>query len=272
MPSSIRPSATWPDTLALPGHPAMPLRMQGDRDAAAGRLVLHLHGGAFTGGSLQCGEHLARLLADSGAMVASIGYPLAPTYRFPDAVEAGYATLEWLHAQRTRIAGAKAQIFLAGEEAGGNLAAAIALMARDRGVAPPAGLLLVAPMLDPCTATASQRAAQGAQVRCRFAEGWANYLRSPRDAEHPYAVPAFAQRLAGLPPTLVLAGEDDPMRDEAMAFARRLEQAGVCVRTGLIPATGWPESLKNPPGPCPCAVAVQEQFKRFLAAPTPQPS
>jgi acetyl esterase len=272
MPSSIRLSAAWPDTLALPGHPAMPLRVQGYRDSAAGRLVLHLHGGAFTGGSLQCGEHLARLLADSGAMVASIGYPLAPTYRFPDAVEAGYATLEWLHAQRTRIAGAKAQIFLAGEEAGGNLAAAIALMARDRAAPPLAGLLLVAPMLDPCTATASQRAAQGAQVRCRFAEGWANYLRSPRDAEHPYAVPAFAQRLAGLPPTLVLAGEDDPMRDEAMAFARRLEQAGVCVRTGLIPATGWPESLKNPPGPCPCAVAVQEQFKRFLAAPTPQPS
>ena len=132
MPSSIRLSAAWPDTLALPGHPAMPLRVQGYRDAAAGRLVLHLHGGAFTGGGLQSGECLAQLLADSGAMVASIGYPLAPTYRFPDAVEAGYATLEWLHAQRTRIAGPKAQLFLAGEEAGGNLAAAIALMARDR--------------------------------------------------------------------------------------------------------------------------------------------
>jgi acetyl esterase/lipase len=109
-------------------------------------------------------------------------------------------------------------------------------------------------------------------VQCRFAQGWSQYLRSPRDAEHPYAVPAFAQRLAGLPPTLVLAGEDDPMRDEAMAFARRLEQAGVSVRTGLIPATGWPESLEKPPEPCPCAVAVQEQFMRFLAAPVPQPS
>ena len=127
-------------------------------------------------------------------------------------------------------------------------------------------------MLDPCTATASQRAAQGAQVQCRFAEGWVQYLRGPRDAEHPYAVPAFAQRLAGLPPTLVLAGEDDPMRDEATAFARRLEQQGVCVRTGLIPATGWPESLQQPPGPCPCGQAVQDQFTRFLAAFAPQPS
>jgi acetyl esterase len=272
MQSSIRLSAAWPDTLALPGHPAMPLRVQGYRDTGAGRLVLHLHGGAFTGGGLQSGECLAQLLADSGAMVASIGYPLAPTHRFPVAVEAGYAALEWLYAQRTRIAGPKAQLFLAGEEAGGNLAAAIALMARDRAAPPLAGLMLVAPMLDPCTATASQRAAKGAQVQCRFAEGWAQYLRSPRDAEHPYAVPAYAQRLAGLPPTLVLAGEDDAMRDEAMAFSRRLEQAGVCVRTGLIPATGWPESLEKPPEPCPCAVAVQEQFTRFLAAPVPQPS
>ena len=272
MQTSIRLSAAWPDTLALPGHPAMPLRVQGYRDAAAGRLVLHLHGGAFTSGGLQSGECLAQLLADSGAMVASIGYPLAPTHRFPDAVEAGYAALEWLYAQRTRIAGPKAQLFLAGEEAGGNLAAAIALMARDRAAPPLAGLMLVAPMLDPCTATASQRAAQGSQVQCRFAEGWAQYLRSPRDAEHPYAVPAYAQRLAGLPPTLVLAGEDDPMRDEAMAFARRLEQAGVSVRTGLIPATGWPESLEKPPEPCPCAVAVQDQIMRFLAAPVPQPS
>jgi acetyl esterase len=272
MRSSIPPSAAWPDTLALPGHAPMPLRVEGHREAAAGRLVLHLHGGAFTGGGLRSGECLAQLLVDSGAMVASIGYPLAPAHGFPEAVEAGYAALEWLYGQRTRIAGTKAQLFVAGEEAGGNLAAAIALMARDRAAPPLAGMLLVTPMLDPCTATASQRAAQGAQVQCRFAEGWVQYLRSPLDAEHPYAVPAFAQRLAGLPPTLVLAGEDDPMRDEAIAFARRLEQQGVRVHTGLIPATGWPESLQQPPGPCPCAQAVQDQFTRFFAAPTPQPS
>ncbi|HEX2545246.1 MAG TPA: alpha/beta hydrolase, partial [Ramlibacter sp.] len=211
----------------------MALRVQGERRAAAGRIVLHLHGGAFTGGGLEAGACLAQLLAEAGAIVVSIAYPLAPDHRFPDALEAGYAALTWVHAQRARLGGAKARVFLAGEEAGGNLAAAIALMARDRAAPPLAGLLLVAPMLDPCTATASQREAQGEQVACRFAHGWGQYLRSPRDAEHPYAVPAYAQRLAGLPPTLVLAGEDDPMRDEAMAFARRLQQSEVCVRTGL---------------------------------------
>jgi len=250
----------------------MRLRVQGDRRTAAGRIVLHLHGGAFTGGGLDSGECLAGLLAGAGAMVVSIAYPLAPGHPFPEAVEAGHAALAWVHEQRSRIAGPRARVFLAGEEAGGNLAAAIALMARDRAAPPLAGLLLVTPMLDPCTASASQRAAQGEQVQCRFAEGWSQYLRSPRDAEHPYAVPAFAQRLAGLPPTLVLAGEDDPMRDEAMTFARRLQQAGVTVQTGLIPATGWPESLERSTEPCPCAAAAQAQFARFLAAPTPQPS
>lgn len=261
-----------PESLQLPGHAPMALRLHGDKRAAAGRVVLHLHGGAFTGGGLDSGECLAQLLADSGALVLSIAYPLAPAHPFPQALEAGYAALEWLHQQRARIAGPKAQVFVAGEEAGGNLAAAIALVARDRAAPPVAGLLLVAPMLDPCTATASQREAQGAAVQCRFAQGWSQYLRNPRDAEHPYAVPAYAQRLAGLPPTLVLAGEDDPMRDEAMAFARRLEQAGVAVRTGLIPATGWPESLETADAPCPCAAVVQGEFARFLAAPVPQPS
>ncbi|NML46223.1 alpha/beta hydrolase [Ramlibacter sp. G-1-2-2] len=261
-----------PDLLELPGHAPMALRLHGDKRAAAGRLVLHLHGGAFTGGGLDSGECLAQLLAESGALVLSIAYPLAPEHPFPQAVEAGYAALSWLHQQRARIAGPKAQVFLAGEEAGGNLAAAIALVARDRAAPPLAGLVLVTPMLDPCTASASQRQAQGAEVQCRFAQGWGQYLPNPRDAEHPYAVPAYAQRLAGLPPTLVLAGEDDPMRDEATAFARRLEQAGVAVRTALVPATGWPESLETVAEPCPCAAVVQGEFARFLAAPVPQPS
>lgn len=271
MPSSpILPAVASP--LVLPGHAPMQVRVHGRRRPGVNRLVLHLHGGAFTSGDVDSGECLAQLLADSGAIVVTIGYPLAPAHPFPQAVEAGHAALAWLHKERTRLAGAKAQLFVAGEEAGGNLAAAIALMARDRDGPPLAGVLLVAPMLDPCTATASQREAMGDCVACKFTEGWSRYLANPRDAVHPYAVPAHAQRLAGLPPTLVLAGEDDPMRDEAMAYAERLRKAAVPVRTGLIPATGWPESLERPSEPCACAVAVRAQFEAFLAAPVPTPS
>ena len=273
MPSTVTPLPVVASPLALPGHAPLPLRLYGRRGAGGGQaLVLHLHGGAFTGGDLDSGECLAQLLAEAGAVVVSIAYPLAPAHPFPDAVEAGHAALAWLHKERNRLAGARARVFVAGEEAGANIAAAVAMMARDRDAPPLAGLVLVAPMLDPCTATPSQRKAQGEAVQCRFAAGWGQYLRNPRDAEHPYAVPAHATRLAGLPPTLVLAGEDDPMRDEATAFGRRLTQAGVSVRTGLIPATGWPQTLERPAEPCPCAVAVRSAFEEFFAAPTPPPS
>jgi acetyl esterase len=269
MPSTPAPTAAT-SQLALPGLAAMPLRILGRRQGTQA-LVLHLHGGAFTGGDLDSGECLARLLADAGAVVVSLGYPLAPAHPFPQAVEAAYAALEWLHKNRRRLAGTGARLFLAGEEAGGNLAAAVALMARDRAAPGLAGVVLVAPMLDPCTATASQREAMGAHVGCKWTEGWQHYLRRPMDTEHPYAVPAFAQRLAGFPPALVLAGADDPMRDEALAFAERLRQAGVTVRTQLFPATGWPESLEQVHEACPCAAAVQGELAAFLNAPTPPP-
>ncbi|HEY8360662.1 MAG TPA: alpha/beta hydrolase [Ramlibacter sp.] len=248
----------------------MAVRLQGTR---AGRgpnpLVLHLHGGAFIGGDLDTGECFAQLLARAGGVVVSIAYPLAPAHPFPQAVEAAYAALVWISEQRARLAGARAPLFVAGEEAGGNLAAAVAAMARDRAEFTLAGQILVTPMLDPCNAMPSQRKAVGEQVQCRWSEGWGAYLRGPMDAEHPYAVPAHAQRLARLPPALVLAGEDDPMRDEAVAYAKRLQDAGIPVRTALIPATGWPESLEAPPHPCPCEAAVVEHLRAFLHAPEP---
>jgi acetyl esterase len=258
--------------LVLAGHAPMQVRIAGRRTRGkAVPLVLHLHGGAFTGGGVEAGECLSTLLADVGAVVVTIAYPLAPEHPFPAAVEASYAALEWTHGVRGRLAGARAPLFVAGEEAGGNIAAGVAMMARDRGRPELAGLVLVAPMLDPCTATPSQREAVGEQVECKWSTGWRKYLCRPLDAEHPYAVPARAQRLAGLPPTLVLAGEDDPMRDEAMAFAARLAQAGVPVRSGMVPATGWPESLEKPVHPCPCAQVVRSHLEGFLTAPTPPP-
>ena len=256
----------------LPGRAPLPVRIQGRRERGRAKpLVLHLHGGAFTSGDLESGRWLAELLAEAGAVVVSVAYPLAPAHPFPEAVEASYAALAWMHGERGRLSGARAPVYVAGEEAGGNLAAAVAMMARDRAELLLSGLILVAPMLDPCTATPSHRAAVGDDVQCRWSAGWSQYLRRPMDAEHPYAVPAHAQRLAGLPPALILAGEDDPMRDEAMAFAERLRRASIPVRTGLIPATGWPQALEQPPGPCPCAEAACAELQAFLQAPTPPP-
>ncbi|RYY59648.1 MAG: alpha/beta hydrolase [Comamonadaceae bacterium] len=263
-------SPTVASPLLLPGQPPLPLRLHGARQGRGPTpVVLHLHGGAFIAGDLDSGECFAQLLAKAGAVVVSVAYPLAPAHPFPQAAEAAYAALAWLWGQRGTLGGTRAPLFVAGEEAGGNLAAAVSAMARDRAEVELAGQILVAPMLDPCTAMPSQREAAGDEVHCRWSLGWSQYLRCPMDAEHPYAVPALAQRLAGLPPALVLAGEDDPMRDEAVAYAKRLEQAGIAVQTFLIPATGWPESLEAPPHPCPCEATVVEHLRAFLNAPEP---
>ena len=237
-------------------------------------LVLHFHGGSFTTGDLDSGAQLALLMVEAGAIVASFDYPLAPEHRFPDAVEAGYSALEWLYRQRTSLAGREAPLYIAGEEAGGNLAAAVSMMVRDRRHPPLAGQILVAPMLDPCTAMPSLRDKLGEQVECRWAEGWGAYLRGPMDAEHPYAVPAHAQRLADLPRTLVLTGHDDPMRDEAGAYAKRLRAAGVSVTCSMLEEpTGWPESLEQGPvDECPCAEQARCRLAEFFQAPTPPPS
>ncbi|MCV0439389.1 MAG: alpha/beta hydrolase [Hydrogenophaga sp.] len=261
-------------TLSVPGTPALELRVWGRKPRGhAVPLVLHFHGGAFVSGDLDSGACLAELLARSGAVVASLAYPLAPAHRFPDAVEAGYTALEWLYKQRTRLAGKDAPLFVAGEEAGGNIAAAVAMMVRDRAHPPLAGQILVAPMLDPCNATASLRQTMGKATCCKWMDGWQQYLRGPMDAEHPYAVPCRAQRLAGLPPTLILTGDDDPMRDEALAYAERLREAGIAVHGGVLqPATGWPDSLsESPVEACPCAGEVREHLRAFYQAATPPP-
>lgn len=220
------------------------LRIYGAKGSA---LVLHFHGGSFVTGSLASGGAVAQVLADAGAAVVSVDYPLAPARPFPQAVEAGYAALLWLDRQRKRLASADAPLFVAGEEAGGNLAAAVAMISRDRGGPALAGQILLSPMLDVCVATASQRDARSGPVGCPCADGWRAYLASATDALHPYAAPGESMRLAGLPRTLLITSQDDPLRDETLAYAQRLRVAGIAACSSVLPiTTGWPASYQLP--------------------------
>jgi acetyl esterase len=223
----------------------IPARIYGT--AAAPRsapLVLHLHGGAFVGGSLDSGRTVSSLLAHAGAVVVSVDYPLAPAQQFPHPLQAAYRALSHLHKSRTNWVSKKSGIFVAGEEAGGNLAAALALMARDQQAPPLAGQILLSPMLDPCMATCSIRQAEAGPVGCQWADGWHQYLRSADKAAHPYAAPLGSSRLAGVAPALVLTAQDDPMRDESVTYARRLRESGVVVQEHVLAGpTGWPNAL-----------------------------
>lgn len=229
-------------------------------------LVLHLPGGAFM--DTPQDRPVAALLAEAGAVVVSSDYPVGVAHPFPDAVEAMYALLWHLNDNRGRWAARSSKLFVAGEEAGGNLAAALTLMARDRLGPPIAGQILLSPMLDAGMATCSFRDAEAGPVGCKWADGWTAYLHGAENAAHPYAAPACGSRLQGLPPALVMTTPDDPMRDESLAYARRLREAGVSIHVRALAAHDWPDALAGPAHPD-WADKVRSEFANFFAAVTP---
>ena len=252
--------------LLIDAEPALRASVHRPRDGAVHALVLHLHGGAFTARLPDTCASVADLIADAGAVVVSLDYPLAPEHPFPKPAEAAYAALDWLARHRRQLAAGQAPLVVAGEEAGGNLAAAAALMARDRAGPALDGAILLSPMLDVCVATASQRRANAGPVGCPWADGWRQYLSQACDASHPYAAPGASMRLSGLPETLLLTAVDDAMCDETRGFARRLRDAGVPVHESVLPlATGWPASYRKTHDQRPAwAQAVVDQTHRFL--------
>lgn len=269
--SKSRPAAISRREVTLAARP-VPLAARIYAAEGAGKspvLVMHLHGGTFNDGSLDTGEAVATMLARAGAAVVSVEYPLAPEHRFPDMLELAFGGLEAISKNRSRWAAKGAQLYVAGEEAGGNLAAALAMMARDRQGPPLAGQILLSPMLDSCLGTYSLREAEGGPVGCRWADGWHDYLGSPDKAGHPYAAPLGASRLAGLAPALLITAEDDPMRDEAVDYGRRLQEAGVAARCHVQPApSNWPEAYAEGPreGSCLCLACDHvSKFYEFTA-------
>ncbi len=233
-------------------------------------LVLHLHGGSFVYGSLDAGHTVSTLLAEAGAVVVSADYPLAPGTAFPKTLQILTKALNMLAQKRGKWAGKKSPLFVAGEEAGGNLAAALALIARDQRTPVLAGQILLSPMVDPSLATRSIREAEAGPVGCQWADGWHQYLGTADQACHPYAAPLGSSRLGGLAPALIVTAEDDPMRDESVAYAERLRASGVSVRHQVLPApTGWPCALVDPDysdGPVEgWTTKLREAFAQFLA-------
>lgn len=250
-----------PEPLAVRIYAAAPVRLDTP-------LVLHLHGGAFIYGSLDAGRTVSTLLAEAGAVVISADYPLAPGTGFPQTLQILYRALSLIGEKRGTWAGKKSPLFVAGEEAGGNLAAALALIARDQRTPVLAGQILLSPMVDPCLATRSIREAEAGPVGCQWADGWHQYLGRADQACHPYAAPLGSSRLAGLAPALIMTAEDDPMRDESVAYAERLRASGVAVRDQVLGGpTGWPCALAHSDTDGPkegWTTILREAFAQFL--------
>jgi acetyl esterase len=232
----------------------------GQRPARGVRpLLLFLHGGAFLGGGAQNIASLAGRLAEMGTVVQTLSYPVAQP--FPMAFDALSLALAWMAAQRRELAGKGAPLYIAGIEAGANLAAGLALRARDEPEAALAGQILIAPMLDPRLGSHAMRKAEQGAANCDLARGWQKYLGESRNAEHPYAVPMAASRLAGVAPGLIVTVQGDPLRDDGLSYAKRLRAAGVPATEFLLPAQPDPNTLSSR--------LLIERVRLFLASTAP---
>lgn len=202
--------------------------------------VLHIHGGGFVVGSARDGAASTGALAkDAGCVVVSVDYRLAPESRYPDAIEDCYVALKWLHDEADALDVDRDRIAVAGESAGGGLAAALALLARDRGEVTLIHQHLIYPMLDDRTCLANLPPHIGEHVWTkddnRF--GWASLLgEAPGGPEvSPYAAAARAFDLAGLPSTFISVGALDLFVEEDVNYARRLLLAGVPTELHVYP-------------------------------------
>ncbi|MFE6868139.1 alpha/beta hydrolase [Kitasatospora sp. NPDC057692] len=211
------------------------VRLVSARPAGAGGalpLLYYLHGGGLiTGNAWSVLPRLLRELAEPlGLAVVSAEYRLAPAARYPDAVEDCYAGLQWTTAHAERLGVDAGRIVVGGKSAGGGLAAALALLTRDRDGPVPAGQLLLSPMLDDRndTFSAHQLAGHDTWDRTSNATAWQAALGERRGAPDlpPYAAPARAADLSGLPPAYVEVGSAETFRDEAVAYADALWRAG----------------------------------------------
>jgi acetyl esterase len=190
---------------------------------AGGPMTVWLHGGGWVVGSIDTHDGVCRVLANrSGCRVASAGYRLAPEHRFPVAVEDSWAVTRWAFDQAPRVA-------VGGDSAGGGLAAVMALRCRDARL-PLAHQSLVYPVTDHSFDTGSyaSRAEGFGLTRAGMIWFWDHYLGGA-DGAHPDASPLRVESLVGVAPALVAVCEYDPLRDEGVAYADRMRQAGVPV-------------------------------------------
>jgi acetyl esterase len=240
--SEIRSRARWLqgspvavakiEEMKIPGPGGeIPIRLYRPTQDASLPVLVYYHGGGWVIGDLDTNDSVCRMLSKkASAAVVSVDYRLAPEHRFPAAVEDAYAALEWVSHNGERLRVDASRIAVGGGSAGGNLTAAVALMARDRGGPELAYQVMFYPatnLLD--LSTSSHR---------DFADGYGltaehiaffrdAYLPEAVDRRNPYASPLLAESLEGLPPAIVVTAGFDVLRDEGIAYAERLETAGV---------------------------------------------
>ncbi len=256
---------------SLPGPGGrIPIRVY--RPQAGGRLpaLVYFFGGGWVMGSLDAGDPVCRRLADlTPCAVVAVSYRRAPEHPFPAAVEDCYAATSWVAEHGAELGVDPARLAVGGSSAGGNLAAAVTHIARERGAPELRLQLLVYPPMDYRADTPSMRETEDPVFfdRNDMAWCWAHYLPREEDGDSPLASPLRAVDLGGLPPALVITAELDPLRDEAELYAARLADAGVPARVarfdGMVHGFFSMNGVLD--GAEPAQAAAAEALRRALA-------
>lgn len=232
------------DDRDIPGpHVSVPVRVytpEGPAPSTGWPALLDIHGGGFVVGSIDMEHGFAVQLArELGVVVVAVEYRLAPEHPFPAGLEDCYAALRWMHDDAKRLGIDTARIGVGGQSAGGGLTAATALLARDSGGPSVCFQFLGIPELDHRLETTSMRTFVDTPMwnRPNAELSWRYYLGPDTSKVSPYASPAVATDLSGLPPAYVTTMEFDPLRDEGIIYAMRMMEAGVSVELHTFPGT-----------------------------------
>jgi acetyl esterase len=207
----------------------LPVRVYTPHGGPPFPIVVWFHGGGWVVGTLDTFDAICRALAAAvPAVVVAVDYRLAPEHHYPAAAEDSYAATLWASRHAAELGGSQQRLAVAGDSAGGNLAAVVALGARDRG-GPAIGFqLLICPVMDAAMDTASYRdKAEGFYLTAAGMRWYWDHYLGGADGAAPDASPLRAAFVGGLPPALVITAEHDPLRDEGEAYAARLRDAGV---------------------------------------------
>jgi acetyl esterase len=225
-------------TIPGPGG-ALRLRIYTPAGVGPFPLMVFLHGSGFVLCSLDTHDGMCRnLCAGGGCVVASVDYRLAPEAKFPAATNDCLAATRWAAAHAAGLDADPTRIVVAGDSAGGNLAAVTALRIRDEGGPALCGQMLLYPVTDyhtPGTPSYAENAEGFGLTRATMEWFWDHYLEDAAQAAHPHASPLRAADLSGLPAAFVMSAEYDPLRDEAERYGERLRASGVATDIVRVP-------------------------------------
>jgi acetyl esterase len=209
----------------------LPIRVYTPEGTGPFPLMMYFHGSGFVMCSLDTHDRGCRNWCNvAGCVVVSVDYRLAPENKFPAGPEDCYAATKWAAAHAAELNADAAHIVLAGDSAGGNMVAATALMARDRGGPALCGQLMVVPVTDypePGYPSHVENAQGYGLTTAGMKWYWGHYLSDKSEADNPYASPVRAPNLRGLPPALIITAELDVLRDEGERYGKLLAEAGV---------------------------------------------